>query len=140
MKVICTRCGSMKIKCLAWINPNEPETEKALIRCVRTSSNNEYCYVCKKESRLADSENTRKKIEEKYSAYKEQFKREPGTAWCEIAYCSPKNGTERILIKISSDENGNKNYFPFCEDMNALKGLCEKTQQNFILTGICHFE
>lgn len=138
--IICTRCGSIKIKCQAWINPNEPQTEKALKYYSPDSLKSGYCCTCKTNSKLTDSEVIRKDIEEKYLAYKQQFDKEPYCASCEITYCSKRNGTDDVLIKISADKNGNKNYFPFCEDIDALKKICLKTQKSFIITKIHHFE
>jgi len=140
MEVICTRCGSTKIICRAWINPNEAETGKALGHYRENSFKSGFCLACKKNSRLTDSKEISKKIDVQYRAYKEQSGKEPFATRCEITYCSPRNGTEEVLIKISPDKNGSKSYFPYCEDINTLKDFCGKTAECFIVTDIYNFE
>ncbi|MBF0650767.1 hypothetical protein IR083_18250 [Dysgonomonas sp. GY75] len=140
MKVICTRCGSAEVTCEAWINPNEAETKEALDHFSDDSFNYGYCPACDRFAGLTDVDETRKDIEEKYLAYKEQSGQEPNAARCEITYRSSGNGTEEVLIKIACDGNGNKNYFPFCEDIVELKALCDRTDKNFIVTEVYCFE
>lgn len=140
MKIICTRCGSTGITCEAWINPNEPETNKAIDHFSDDSFNYGNCPVCDRFVCLTDVGEVRKNIEEKYRAYKEQSRQEPFAARCEITYSSKQNGTEDVLVKIGCDKNGSKSYFPFCEDIEGLKALCDKTRDNFIITEIYSFE
>jgi len=140
MKVICTKCGSMQVLCEAWINPNERETEKAFDHFSDDSFNYGYCMCCDNSAILTDCDKIRERIDKEYYAYKKLSKKEPYAARCEITYCSPRNGTEEVLIKISADENGHKNYFPFCENVNALKKLCGKSRERFIVTNIYCFE
>lgn len=111
MKIICTRCGSTKITCEAWINPNESTTKDAIDHFSDDSFNDGNCQVCNQFTCLIDVDEVRKNLEEKYLAYKEQSEREPLAARCEITYCSKGNGTEEVLVKIGCDAKGNKNYF-----------------------------
>lgn len=140
MKIICTRCGSTKITCEAWINPNEPETKKAIDHFSDDSFNYGACPACDQFVCLTDVDEVRKNVEEKYRAYKEQSVEEPFAARCEITYCSKQNSTEEVVVKIGRDEKGSKNYFPFCEDIEGLKALCDKTSENFIITEVYSFE
>lgn len=140
MKIICSKCGCTKIACEAWINPNDPKTQEAIDHFSDDSFNYGYCQACKEFVCLTDVDEAKKNIDEKYLAYKEQSEKEPFAARCEITYCSKQNGTEEVLVKIGCDANGNKNYSPFCEDIDGLKALCDKTRENFIITEIYSFE
>lgn len=140
MRIICTRCGNTKVTCEAWINPNKTKTEEAIDHFSDDSFNYGSCLDCDRFVCLTNVDEVRSNIEEKYLAYKEQSEKEPSAASCEITYCSKKNGTEEVLVKIGSDKKGNKNYFPFCEDIEELKKLCDKTSEDFIITEVYHFE
>lgn len=140
MKIICTRCGSTKITCEAWINPNEPEIINALDHYSDDSFNHGNCPACNQFVKLTDVDNVRKNIDKKYLAYKKEAGKEPNAAWCEITYSSSRNGTEQVLIKIAADKNGDKNYFPYCKDIEDLKALCDKRKENFVVTEIYSFE
>lgn len=140
MKIICTRCGSTKITCEAWINPNESTTQEVIDHFSDDSFNYGNCQACNQFVSLIDVDEVRKNLKEKYLAYKDESEREPFAACCEITYCSKKNGTEEVLVKIGCDAKGNKNYFPFCEDIEGLEFLCDKTNASFIITEVYSFE
>lgn len=136
MKVICTRCGSTRVTCEAWINPNEKEMKEAFDHFCDESFNYGTCEHCKDNVKLTDSDDLKNEIQDLYLKYRKTYNKEPQLARCEITYCDQENDTIETWIKLSQDAHPDDDdeYFHYCNGISGLKSLCDKGSECFVVT------
>ncbi|WP_165044944.1 hypothetical protein [Dysgonomonas sp. ZJ709] len=140
MKVICTRCGKTDVTCEAWINPNKIETKEALDHFSDESFYYGTCKICDDSVELTDVDEIRQRIDKELALFMEETGREPQVAVCRVTFCNGNESMDETKIRLSHGSNGDDEYFYYCNGAHALKSLCEKGMEDFIITEIYRFE
>ena len=133
-KVICTCCGSEKVICEAWINPNV----LVLDHYSSDSFNFGYCQSCDKYVILTDVEQVKNVIREKFAEYDSASPdKEPLYALVDLTYKGePIN---RVKIKYDSDDDriDNNEYSWQCTGLENMISMADKND-SFIIIAWCH--
>lgn len=144
MKIICTNCGSIKVVCEAWINPNNDRFD----HFSDDSFGNGYCKKCQEFVLLTDVHEVQARIKTVYKQFKEKKGREPEYLTC---YILDKNRESRfspqyVRIQLEQDPilqgKGESDGLPpvvhTCK-VDELKKLCDHNVGSFIITGADYF-
>lgn len=134
-KVICLKCGGTDVTCEAWINPNKQSISDVLDHYSDESFLFGCCESCGHGVTLTDVPEIQNDIDIAYEKFKEKNSCEPVYAVCEITFHSDLT-TEEVNIKLTGEieESDDDDYFFYCNGVEELKGLCEKTAEDFVVT------
>ncbi len=133
MKVICTKCGGMKVACEAMINPNDKSfrnyTDDAFIYG--------WCDDCGYGVILSDVDEVKADIDRLYAEYCAEHGSEPLYAQCEIvwkdeSFTEPQPVT--IKLSVDVDDATDEKIFFYCNGIADLKSLAEFEGEDFVLT------
>lgn len=137
-KTICPHCFSTNVRCQAWINPNT----KDFCEYIKSSFDNGQCFDCGKDGELIPVSANIQTIDNLYEEYIAHHKEEPQYVQCLVTYIDQKYFDAHFLIKLSTgfDEEKDQGTDHFCNGLEDLKTLCDKSAQNFVIRKIYCFD
>jgi len=139
-KVICLKCGNTDVLCEGWINPGRQSLTGALDHYSDESFLYGRCNACGKGEVLTDVSQVQDDIDLAYKRFTAENRCEPVTALCEITFHGDLT-TDTVNIKLTEqvEESDDDDYFFYCNGVNELKKLCDRTSEDFVVTRIDAF-
>lgn len=130
-KTICPYCFSDNVRRQAWINPNTHQFDEYL----KGSLENGQCMNCGNNAGLIPVGANIRTIDNKFEGYLKRHNEEPRYVRCLVMYTDDRNYEEHVTIKLSSDfdEEKDNEVFYSCDGVPALKALCDKGAEDFII-------
>ncbi len=141
MSVICTRCGSTNVICMAMVNPNGNVFEYYPEEAFEYG----YCRGCdfdEVHAELTDTDKVQQEIDILYRSFIDSYETEPDYADCRIVY--KDNGTDlEVKIALTADNKAaamNERVFYHCDGISGLKSLAEYGDKDFIMVQCYQFD
>ena len=137
-KTICPHCFSTNVRCQAWINPNTKE----FCEYIKSSLEQGQCFDCGKNGELIPVSANIQTIDNLYREYITHHNVEPHYVQCLVTYTDHKYFDGHLSIKLTTDfdEEKDQGTDHFCNGLDGLKSLCEKSEQKFVIRKIYCFD